>query len=116
MNLHLVNFLLENNYANTEEDAFKILEASSSEFKDFIIVELFGQEYRLKKKIQSTTDSATKKNLRDRLSKVQKRNRKIKSTVSKVSRTTGRKIARSKTLKKAGKFIGRTILGSIIPI
>lgn len=112
----LALYLLENNYANTEDDAFKILEASSSDFKEFIILELFGQEHRLKKKIQSTTDSATKKKLRDRLSRVQQRNRKIKTTVSKVLRKTGRKIARSKTLKKAGKFIGRTILGSIIPI
>lgn len=111
----LAEFLVENNYCDSEEAALKILEASSSEFQEFIILELFGQERRIQKQIDSATDPAVKRQLRDKLRKVQGRNKKIKRTVSKAASTVGRRIAKSRKLKKAGNFITRTVLGSLIP-
>jgi hypothetical protein len=111
----LAEFLVENNYCDSEEAALKILEASSSEFQDFIILELFGQERRIQKQIDSATDPAVERQLRDKLRNVQSRNTKIKRTVSKAASMAGRRIARSSTLKKAGKFVTRTVLGSLIP-
>lgn len=81
---------------------------------DEIILELFGQEQRLKNKIKNTKDSATKKALRDKLTRVQKRNKTIK-TAAKVIKSFGPKKRKSSKMGKIGGAVARIALGSIIP-
>jgi len=53
-----VNFLIENNYADSSEAASRILEAASDEFKDYILQEVNKQW--LKKQAIKLTQKATK--------------------------------------------------------
>ena len=53
-----INFLIENNYADSEKAASKILEAASDEFKDYILQEVNKQW--LKKQAINLTKKAAK--------------------------------------------------------
>jgi hypothetical protein len=87
-----------------------------------LIMELFGQVQRIQKQIKNTTDKNTKKALRDKLKRVRERDRKIKSVtrkanrvLTKQSRNSGRRIARSKPVRKAKDFLVKTTLGALLP-
>ena len=58
MVIESINFLVENNYADSEKAASKIIEAASEEFKDYILQE-FNKEW-LKKQALKLTKTAAK--------------------------------------------------------
>ena len=62
-----VNFLIENNYADSEKAASKILEAASDEFKDYILQEVNKQW--LKKQAINLTKKAAKSALKSKPAK-----------------------------------------------
>jgi hypothetical protein len=66
-----VNFLIENNYADSEEAASKILEAASDEFKNYILQEV-NKEW-LKKQALKLTKTAAKTALKSKPAKAIKR-------------------------------------------
>jgi DNA-binding ferritin-like protein (Dps family) len=62
-----INFLVENNYADSEKAASKILEAASDEFKDYILQEVNKQW--LKKQALKLTKTAAKSALKSKPAK-----------------------------------------------
>jgi hypothetical protein len=66
-----VNFLVENNYADSEKAASKILEAASDEFKEYILQEVNKQW--LKKQALKLTKTAAKTALKSKPAQAVKR-------------------------------------------
>ncbi len=52
-----INFLIENNYADSEKAASKILEAASDEFKEYILQEV-NKEWLKKQALKLTKKAA----------------------------------------------------------
>jgi len=65
-----VNFLIENNYADSEKAAFKILEAASDEFKEYIYE--MNKQW-LKKQALKLTKTAAKTALKSKPAQAVKR-------------------------------------------
>jgi hypothetical protein len=66
-----VNFLIENNYADSEKTASKILEAASDEFKEYILEEV--NKKWLKNQALKLTQKAAKTALKSKPAKAVKR-------------------------------------------
>jgi hypothetical protein len=66
-----INFLIENNYADSEKAASRILEAASDEFKDYILQEVNKQW--LKKQAINLTKKAAKTALNSKPAQAVKR-------------------------------------------
>lgn len=76
--MYLQNFLISNNYADSEKAASKILEAASDEFIEFI-QEMTQQEYdRLQAQLTKASTPEEKQRIRDRID--QKLNNKEKNS------------------------------------
>ena len=76
-----INFLIEQNYANTSDAAHKILEAASDEFLEFIIQEMTQQEHdSLQRRIANARTPEERQRLKQQLDdKIQKQREKILS-------------------------------------
>lgn len=76
-----INFLIEQNYANSSDAASNILEAASDEFLEFIIQEMTQQEHdSLQRRIANARTPEEKQRLKQKLDdKIQKQREKILS-------------------------------------
>ena len=76
-----INFLIEQNYANSSDAASNILEAASDEFLEYIIQEMTQQEHdSLQRRIANARTPEEKQRLKQQLDdKIQKQREKILS-------------------------------------
>lgn len=76
-----INFLIEQNYANSSDAASNILEAASDEFLEYIIQEMTQQEHdSLQRRIANARTPEEKQRLKQKLDdKIQKQREKILS-------------------------------------
>lgn len=109
------NFEFKANKGRNKDFTVSDTRIRNPKLKEEIILELFGQEKRIKNKIKNTKDSATKKALRNKLKSVQKRNKTIKTAARTIKSFVPRKRKSSKLGKKIGGAVARIALGSIIP-
>ena len=117
----MIDFLIQENYANTPEAASKILDASSGDFLEYLIQEMTQQQYeRLKRRIANARTPEEKARLEAMLraeiqkqresilnSKKKKRKSKTNKFVSKSMYTVDRK------LKPVKSFTTKTALGAL---
>ncbi len=117
---NVVNFLIENNYADTELAASKILEASSDQFLEFLLQEMNQQQHdSLKRRIANARTPEEKERLQRELNKkLQSQRDKILSKNKPKSKQVIRpyikgKLKNSRTVKAVKRFLKYTGLGVI---
>lgn len=118
-----INFLIEQNYANSSDAASNILEAASDEFLEFIIQEMTQQEHdSLQRRIANARTPEEKQRLKQQLDdKIQNQREKILSKKKPKSKQVIRpyvknKIRSSRALKAAmryAKFTGLGVVGGM---
>lgn len=115
-----INFLVEQNYANTSDAAHKILEAASDEFLEYIIQEMTQQEHdSLQRGITNARTPEEKQRLKQQLDdKLQKQREKILSKKKPKNKQVirpylKRKIKSSRAAKAIKRYLKYTGLGVV---
>ena len=113
-----INFLIEQNYANSSDAASNILEAASDEFLEFIIQEMTQQEHdSLQRRISNARTPEEKQRLKQQLDdKIQKQREKILSKNKPKNKQVirpylKRKLKSSRTAKAVKRYLKYTGLG-----
>ena len=120
----MLNFLIENNYADNEVAASKILDAASPQFVEFLIQEMTQRQYEsLRRRIQRARTPEEKAELEKRLQNaIQAQRNKILTPKPKKKRTpkstTSKVISKStsylnKKIEPAKRFTTKTALGAL---
>jgi t-SNARE complex subunit (syntaxin) len=123
-----INFLIEENYAQTPDAASKILSAASDEFYDYIMEATQAQYDRLQQKLSAETDPQKRAELqaqinqvagdqRQRILRPKKKRRRSKSNnlAKSAAKHALKKAVKSKALKAVSNFVTKTALGSLVP-
>jgi polyribonucleotide nucleotidyltransferase len=113
-----INFLIEENYAESPEAALKILEAASGDFYEYII-EVSQRYYdNLQAKLSRETDPTKKEAIRKRITEIQNKQRqRILNAKPKRSRNKNtyrksvKKLLNRKRGKKTSNFVTKTGIG-----
>ena len=120
----MIDFLIENNYADNEVAASKILDAASPQFVEFLIQEMTQRQYEsLRRRIQRARTPEEKAELEKRLQDaIQAQRNKILTSKPKKKRTpkstTSKVISKStsylnKKIEPAKRFTTKTALGAL---
>ena len=120
----MLNFLIENNYADNEVAASKILDVASPQFVEFLIQEMTQRQYEsLRRRIQRARTPEEKSELEKRLQDaIQAQRNKILTSKPKKKRTpkstTSKVISKStsylnKKIEPAKRFTTKTALGAL---
>ena len=123
-----INFLIEENYAQTPDAAHKILSAASDEFYEYIMEATQAQYDRLQQKLAAETDPQKRAQLqaqinqvagdqRQRILRPKKKRRKSKSInlTKPAAKYALKKAVKSKALKTVSNFVTKTALGGLVP-
>lgn len=123
-----INFLIEENYAQTSDAASKILSAASDEFYDYIMEATQAQYDRLQQKLAAETDPQKRAQLQAQINQVagdqrlrilrpKKKRRKSKSNnlAKSAAKYALKKAVKSKAFKAVSNYITKTALGGLVP-
>ena len=126
--MNLINFLIEENYAQTSDAAHKILSVASDEFYDYIMEATQAQYDRLQQKLAAETDPQKRAQLqaqinqvagdqRQRILRPKKKRRKSKSNnlAKSAAKYALKKAVKSKAFKAVSNYITKTALGGLVP-
>ena len=105
----MLNFLIENNYADNEVAASKILDVASPQFVEFLIQEMTQRQYEsLRRRIQRARTPEEKSELEKRLQDaIQAQRNKILTSKPKKKRTP--KSIKSKVISKSTSYLNKKI-------
>ena len=105
----MLNFLIENNYADNEVAASKILDVASPQFVEFLIQEMTQRQYEsLRRRIQRARTPEEKAELEKRLQDaIQAQRNKILTSKPKKKRTP--KSIKSKVISKSTSYLNKKI-------
>ena len=121
MVIESINFLVENNYADSERAASKIIEAASDEFIEFIYEMTQRQYDQLKSRISNARTPEEKKRLQVQLDQQTQEQRqkvlkpKVKPVIRPFLAKTAKQTLKTKPAKAVGRFLKYTALGGLIP-
>ena len=123
-----INFLIEENYAQTSDAAHKILSVASDEFYYYIMEATQAQYDRLQQKLAAETDPQKRAQLqaqinqvagdqRQRILRPKKKRRKSKSNnlAKSAAKYALKKAVKSKAFKAVSNFVTKTALGGLVP-
>jgi hypothetical protein len=126
-----INFLIEENYAQTSDAALKILDAASDEFYEYIVEATQAQYDRLQQKLAAETDPQKRAQLQAQINQVagdqrqrilrpkKKRRSSRKSKSNNLAKSAAKyalkKAVKSKALKAVSNFVTKTALGGLVP-
>ena len=126
--MNLINFLIEENYAQTSDAAHKILSVASDEFYGYIMEATQAQYDRLQQKLAAETDPQKRAQLqaqinqvagdqRQRILRPKKKRRKSKSNnlAKSAAKYALKKAVKSKAFKAVSNYITKTALGGLVP-
>ena len=119
-----INFLFEQNYANTSDAAHKILEAASDEFLEYIIQEMTQQEHdSLQRRIANARTPEERQRLKQQLDdKIQKQREKIlskkkpknKQVIRPYLKSQFSQFQKSGPVKATKRFLKHTFAGGLL--
>ena len=118
-----INFLIEENYAQTPDAAHKILNAASDEFYEYIMEATQAQYDRLQQKLSAETDPQKRAELQaqinqvagDQRQRILRPKKKRKSKSSNLAKYALKKAVKSKAFKAVSNYITKTALGGLVP-
>lgn len=122
-----INFLIEENYAQTPDAAHKILSVASDEFYEYIMEATQAQYDRLQQKLAAETDPQKRAQLQAQINQVagdqrqrilrpkKKRRSSRKSKSSNLAKHALKKAVKSKAFKAVSNYITKTALGGLVP-
>jgi polyribonucleotide nucleotidyltransferase len=119
-----INFLIEENYAQSPDAAHKILSVASDEFYEYIMEATQAQYDRLQQKLAAETDPQKRAQLqtqinqvagdqRQRILRPKKKRRRSKS--NNLAKYALKKAVKSKPFKAVSNFVTKTALGGLVP-
>ena len=119
-----INFLIEENYAQTPDAAHKILSVASDEFYYYIMEATQAQYDRLQQKLAAETDPQRRSQLQAQLDQMATDQRqrvlnpkkpKSRQIIRNAVKSSVRHSLKSKPAKAVGRFLKYTFLGGLIP-
>lgn len=119
-----INFLIEQNYAQTPDAAHKILSAASDEFYEYIMEVTQAQYDELNRRLSAETDPQIRAQLQTQINQVADDQRqrilnpkkpKSKRIIRNAIRNAARSALNSKPIKHVKRFVKYTTLGALIP-
>jgi uncharacterized protein (DUF2267 family) len=119
-----INFLIEENYAQTPDAASKILSAASDEFYQYIMEASQAQYDRLRQRLTAETNPQRKAQLQAQLDQMvtDQRQRvlnpkkpKSKQIIRNAVKSSVKQSLKSKPAKAIGRFLKYTFLGGLVP-
>jgi hypothetical protein len=117
MNL-LEEYLIINNYADTEKAASKILEAASDHFLDYLLQEISQYSYdRLRARLTNARTPEERERIQQQIrdSEEAQRNTVLKSKPA-IRPFLAKKVEKSRPVQAVKRFLKYTVGGGILPI
>lgn len=119
-----INFLIEENYAQTPDAAHKILSVASDEFYYYIMEATQAQYDRLQQRLSTETDPQRRAQLQAQINQVADDQRqrilnpkkpKSKQIIRNAARSAVHRSLQSKPVQAVKRFVKYTTLGAFIP-
>jgi hypothetical protein len=119
-----INFLIEENYAQTPDAASKILSAASDEFYQYIMEASQAQYDRLRQRLTAETNPQRKAQLQAQLDRmvtdqrqrvINPKKPKSKQIIRNAVKSSVKQSLKSKPAKAIGRFLKYTFLGGLVP-